>query len=118
MLRDAFEVYGHIADATIVMDRETGRSRGFGFITFENPDDACAAIEKLHDTELDNRKLTVAKAQQRSRDGGRERRGGYGGGRGGGRGFRGGGGRGRGRGGGGSDGGGSYGSRCGGGGGG
>ena len=62
-LRAAFEQYGEIEDAIVMTDRETGRSRGFGFVTFTNAEDAAAAIEAMHETELDGRPLTVNEAR-------------------------------------------------------
>ncbi|TVR04716.1 MAG: RNA-binding protein [Deltaproteobacteria bacterium] len=91
-LRDAFEAYGAIEDAVVITDRDTGRSRGFGFVTFSSSDEAQAAIDGMNGTELDGRTLNVNVAQERSRGGG-----GGGGGRrnGGGGGYGGGGGGGR-----------------------
>lgn len=85
-LREAFEAIGQVTDAAIVTDRETGRSRGFGFVEMENDALADAAIEQLNGTNLDGRTLTVNAARERAPRGG----GGYGGG-----GYGGGGGRGR-----------------------
>ncbi|MFT7183761.1 MAG: RNA recognition motif-containing protein [Oceanicoccus sp.] len=62
-LRTAFEQYGEIEDAIVMTDRETGRSRGFGFVTFTNAEDAEAAVEAMHETELDGRPLTVNEAR-------------------------------------------------------
>ena len=86
-LRDAFEPYGEIREAKVITDRETGRSRGFGFVTYNSPDDATKAMEAMNGASLDGRNLKVDIAQDR-------RGGGGGGGGGGGRGGRGGGGRG------------------------
>ena len=66
-LRAAFEEYGTVTDAVVITDRETGRSRGFGFVTFEDADDAQAAIEGLHQQELDGRRINVDVAQERRR---------------------------------------------------
>ena len=87
-LRQAFEQFGEVTEAVVIHDRATGRSRGFGFVTYSNPEDADSAIEQMNGAELDGRSLNVNEAQ--------ERRGGGGGGRGGGRGGYGGGGGGRG----------------------
>ena len=76
-LRTAFESYGTINDAKVITDRDSGRSRGFGFITFEDAADAETAIEKMNGTDLDGRTLNVNVAQDKRRDGG----GGGGGGR-------------------------------------
>ncbi len=86
-LREAFEEYGEVTDAKVVTDRETGRSRGFGFVTFANDADAVEALNNLDGASLDGRTLRVDEAQDR-RDGGGGGgggRGGYGGGGGGGR---------------------------------
>ena len=93
-LRDLFSAHGEVASATIVMDRETGRPRGFGFVEFSNDEQAKAAINALNGKNIDGRDLTVNEARPREGGGGGGR-GGFGGGRGGG----GGGGRGGGRGG-------------------
>lgn len=90
-LDQLFSQFGSVDRASVITDRETGRSRGFGFV--EMGDDAAAqqAIEALNDTEFESRSLTVNEARPRSNDGG------GGGGRGGSGGYRGGGGGGRGR---------------------
>ena len=74
-LRAAFEQHGEISEAKVITDRETGRSRGFGFITFNEANDADNAIEQMNGTELDGRTLNVNEAQERS-GGGRGGRGG------------------------------------------
>ncbi len=91
-LKQLFGECGTVSDGVILQDRETGRSRGFGFVTFASDDEAKAAIEKFHDFEFMGRKLTVNEARPREDRGG----GGGGGYRGGGGGY-GGGGRGGGR---------------------
>ena len=70
-LRDAFGEYGTVADARVILDRETGRSRGFGFVTMESGDAANKAIEAMNGAVLDGRPLRVNIAEQRS--GGRGR---------------------------------------------
>lgn len=89
-LRELFEAHGQVASASLVMDRETGRPRGFGFVEMSNDAEANAAMAALNGKNIDGRDLTVNEA--RPREGG----GGGGGGRGGfgGRGGGGGGGRG------------------------
>lgn len=62
-LRDAFAQVGAVKDATIVMDKMTGRSRGFGFVEMENDTDADKAIETWNGKELDGRRLTVNEAR-------------------------------------------------------
>jgi len=69
-LRHAFEAHGEITDAVVISDRETGRSRGFGFVTFAESQHASAAIRELNGAALDGRTITVNEAQEkRSRDG-------------------------------------------------
>lgn len=94
-LRQMFEAHGEVASATLVMDRETGRPRGFGFVEMNDDSQARAAMEALNGQNIAGRDLTVNEARPR------EDRGGFGGGGGGGRGrggFGGGGGGGGGRG--------------------
>ncbi|QOI99434.1 MAG: RNA-binding protein [Phycisphaeraceae bacterium] len=118
-LRQLFEAHGEVASATIVMDRETGRPRGFGFVEMSNDDEASNAINALNGAPVGGRPIVVNEAKPREGGGGRGGfggggggRGGYGGGGGGGRGGYGGGGGGGGRGGyGGGGGGGSGGGR-------
>ena len=64
-LRDMFEAHGEVEDVRIITDRDTGRSRGFGFVTFVNSDDAKNAMEALNGTELDGRNLNVNEARER-----------------------------------------------------
>ena len=66
----AFERFGDITEARVITDRETGRSRGFGFVTFSNAEDADDAIESMNGSELDGRRLNVNEAQDRRRGGG------------------------------------------------
>jgi len=101
-LKELFGECGTVTDGVILQDRETGKSRGFGFVTMSSDEEAQAAIEKYHDFEFMGRKLTVNEArprEDRGGGGGGGYRGGGGGGYGGGGGGRGGG-RDRGRGGG------------------
>lgn len=92
-LRQAFEKFGTVSEAKVIMDRETGRSRGFGFVTFDSAEDADAAISEMDGAMLEGRTVKVNEAHARPPRGGGG--GGYSGGRGGGR--RGGGGGGGGR---------------------
>ena len=62
-LKDAFAQVGEVLSATIIMDKMTGRSKGFGFVEMANDADADAAIEKWNGQELDGRKLTVNEAR-------------------------------------------------------
>nr|XP_046157106.1 cold-inducible RNA-binding protein B-like isoform X1 [Oncorhynchus gorbuscha] len=102
-LEDVFSKYGQISEVVVIKDRETQRSRGFGFVTFENPDEAKDAMLAMNGKSLDGRQIRVDQAGK-SGGGGRSgggSRGGSSGGRGGGgggyfRGGRGGGGGGRG----------------------
>jgi len=94
-LREAFAACGAVESASVVTDRDTGRSRGFGFVEMATPEEAEQAISKLNGTSLDGRTIQVEKAKEAPGSGGGGSRGG-GGGRGG---FGGGGGGGGGRGG-------------------
>ena len=58
-LRSAFEQFGSVATATVIRERESGRSRGFGFVEMENAEEAKSAIENLNGSELKGRKLNV-----------------------------------------------------------
>jgi len=78
-LREAFERFGEVEEAKVITDRETGRSRGFGFVTFSGREDAEAAIAEMNGKELDGRTINVNEARERE-----PRRGGGGGGGGGG----------------------------------
>ncbi len=87
-LRQAFASYGEISEAKVITDRDTGRSRGFGFVTFAQDEDAKTAMAKMDGTSLDGKNIKVNEAQEKSpRGGGRPGGGGGfgGGGRGGGR---------------------------------
>ena len=71
-LREAFAAHGEISEAVVISDRDTGRSRGFGFVTFEDDDAADKAVAALNGTELDGRtiRVDVAQAKERNRGGG------------------------------------------------
>jgi cold-inducible RNA-binding protein len=58
-LREAFEPYGSVAEAKVIKERDSGRSRGFGFVTFDNEDEATAAVEAMNESELDGRNIRV-----------------------------------------------------------
>ncbi len=73
-LEQLFASSGEVTSASIVMDRDTGRSRGFGFVEMANREDGESAIESLNGTEYQGRNLTVNEARPR------EERGGFGGG--------------------------------------
>ncbi|KAI9082456.1 hypothetical protein K1719_035599 [Acacia pycnantha] len=90
-LRDAFEKFGKLIEAKVVVDKFSGRSRGFGFVTFDEKKAMEEAIEAMNGMDLDGRTITVDKAQpqqgstrddgDRYRDRGRDRNRDYGGGR-------------------------------------
>lgn len=87
-LQELFEQYGAVASAQVLSDRETGRSRGFGFVEMDNDAEADAAIENLDGNDHMGRRLTVNEARPRTPGGGGGgprggERGGYGGERGG-----------------------------------
>ena len=77
-LREVFAAIGSVESAAVVTDRDTGRSRGFGFVEMATPEDAEQAISKLNGTSVDGRTIQVERAK--SPGSGGERRGGGGGG--------------------------------------
>ncbi len=87
-LQSLFEQYGDVDSAKVIMDRETGRSKGFGFVEMPNDEEGQSAISELNDSELDGRTIVVKKANPPGGGGGRGgfnrggggNRGGYGGG--------------------------------------
>ncbi|KAH7399268.1 hypothetical protein BKA66DRAFT_159823 [Pyrenochaeta sp. MPI-SDFR-AT-0127] len=81
-LRQKFEEFGQVEEAVVVKDRDTGRSRGFGFVRYANDAEADAAMQALNNEEFDGRRIRVDKASDRA-GGGAPRGGGYGGGGGG-----------------------------------
>ena len=96
-LQQMFEAHGSVQSAQVIMDRDTGRSKGFGFVEMGSDQEAQAAITAMNGNEIDGRALTVNEARPKEGGGGgggggRGGRGGYGGGGGGGRGGYGGGG--------------------------
>ncbi|HEY0512322.1 MAG TPA: RNA-binding protein, partial [Thermoanaerobaculia bacterium] len=100
-LEDLFAAHGTVDSAQVIMDRDTGRSKGFGFVEMSSDQEAQAAISALNGKELDGRNLTVNEARPKEEGGrGKGGGGGYGGGGGGRGGGYGGGGGGGGRGGG------------------
>ena len=64
-LQDAFAAHGTVTEANLMMDRATGRPRGFGFITMSSPEEAQKAIDALNGATLDGRNLTVNEARPR-----------------------------------------------------
>jgi len=71
-LRNAFSPHGEISEAVVISDRDSGRSRGFGFVTFEDDEAADKAVAALNGTDLDGRtiRVDVAQAKERNRGGG------------------------------------------------
>lgn len=100
-LQDLFSQAGTVSSAKVIIDKMSGRSKGFGFVEFDNDAEADSAVEKLNGYELEGRSIKVSEArpQEENRSGGRDRggnnfrRGGAGGGRNSGGGGRNGGGR-------------------------
>jgi len=62
-LMDTFKSHGNVISAKVVIDRESGRSRGFGFVEMENDSDSNSAIKALNGTEINGRKLVVSVAK-------------------------------------------------------
>jgi RNA recognition motif-containing protein len=84
-LNAAFSQYGEVESARVLLDRDTGRSRGFGFVKMPNREEGEAAIEGLNESDLQGRPLRVREAEERKpREGGFRREGGGGDRRGGG----------------------------------
>jgi cold-inducible RNA-binding protein len=79
-LREAFSAHGTVVEANLMMDRMTGRSRGFAFITMSSPEEAQKAIDALNGAELDSRALTVNIARPKEERPRGDRPGGGGGG--------------------------------------
>ena len=83
-LASLFSAHGTVQSAQVIMDRDTGRSKGFGFVEMGTDEEARAAIEALHGSQQGGRSLTVNEARPKEGGGGGGGRGGYGGGGGGG----------------------------------
>ena len=84
-LQAAFAPYGTVVSASVIKDRETGRSKGFGFVEYETAEEGKAAIDALNNSELDGRTIVVNEARPkedrpRNSGGNGGSRGGYGGG--------------------------------------
>jgi cold-inducible RNA-binding protein len=81
-LREAFEAYGQVSSANVIMDKITGKSKGFGFVEMPDDEEAKSAISQLNESEIDGRTIVVKKAEPREErpSGGGGRSGGYGGG--------------------------------------
>lgn len=75
-LRQAFERFGEVTDAKVITDRDTGRSRGFGFVTLADDQAAATAINEMNGATLDGRSIKVNEAEERSPRGGGGRSGG------------------------------------------
>jgi RNA recognition motif-containing protein len=69
-LREIFSEFGDVISATVISDRDSGRSKGFGFVEFGNEGDAQSAIEAMDGKEIDGRVLKVNQARPRSESGG------------------------------------------------
>ena len=69
-LQELFENFGVVDSAKVIFDRETGRSRGFGFVEMSNDEEAQAAIDALNESELDGRQIVVKEARPREERGG------------------------------------------------
>ncbi len=78
-LEQMFAAHGNVKSAQVIMDRDTGRSKGFGFVEMSNDNEARAAIQALNGKDMDGRALTVNEARPREDRGGGSRGGGYGG---------------------------------------
>jgi len=83
-LEQLFAQFGTVSSAQVISDRETGRSKGFGFVEMSSDDEATKAIAEMNGKQHDGRALTVNEARPREERGGGGGGGGYGGGRGGG----------------------------------
>ncbi|NOZ88117.1 MAG: RNA-binding protein [Deltaproteobacteria bacterium] len=74
-LHEAFSRFGEIEEAKVILDRDTGRSRGFGFVTFDSEEAVQNAISEMNGTEFDGRTIKVDVAADRNRGGGGRGRG-------------------------------------------
>ncbi|EGF77951.1 hypothetical protein BATDEDRAFT_27077 [Batrachochytrium dendrobatidis JAM81] len=79
-LADAFSQFGEVVDSIVLKDRETGRSRGFGFVTFSSPESASAAVDAMNGQDLNGRNIRVNLANERPAYGGGAQEGGFNGG--------------------------------------
>ncbi len=73
-LIDLFAQVGPVASATVITDRDSGRSKGFGFVEMSNDEEARSAIERINGITMGNRTITVNEARERQSNGGRDRR--------------------------------------------
>ena len=65
-LEELFKQYGHVAEANVIMDRETGRSKGFGFVDMPNQSEAAEAVDALNSSQMQGRTLRVSEARPRN----------------------------------------------------
>lgn len=72
-LGDAFAQFGDVSDVKVIMDRDTGRSRGFAFVTMADPEGARRAISQMDGATVDGRTLRVNEAEERQQNAGRPR---------------------------------------------
>ncbi|QQL49614.1 RNA recognition motif domain-containing protein [Mucilaginibacter ginkgonis] len=79
-LKELFEAYGEVSSAKVIIDRETGRSKGFGFVEMSDDESGQKAIDGLNGVEVSGRSIAVSQAEERKAGGG-GRSGGFGGGR-------------------------------------
>ncbi|KAJ7770484.1 hypothetical protein B0H16DRAFT_1715158 [Mycena metata] len=70
LLRSTFAEFGQVTDTIVMRDRDTGRARGFGFVTYSSPHEADVAISKMNDQDLDGRRLRVNRASGQGGGGG------------------------------------------------
>lgn len=70
LLKTKFEQYGAVASANVIMDRDTGRSKGFGFVEMSNAQDAAKAITALNGSEFEGRQMNVSEAKPKESTGG------------------------------------------------
>jgi RNA recognition motif-containing protein len=78
-LKELFEEYGEVISAKVIQDRETGQSKGFGFVEMKNDNEAMNAINELDECEFDSSQIAVKKARPKTDDGGsRQNRSSYG----------------------------------------
>ena len=73
-LKDAFMQFGEVTEAKVITDRETGRSRGFGFVSFGDDESAMKAMSEMDGSDLDGRNIKVNEAQEKPKGGGGQRR--------------------------------------------
>ena len=69
-LREAFEAFGAVDSAKVIMDRDTGRSKGYGFVEMSDDEEGNAAINALNESDLDGSTIVVKKADPQKRTGG------------------------------------------------